>query len=482
MNKPFVGVALIGFFASFFIRFIALNQTLFANGWDTYFYLIQIQSLIDTGSMHSQEWTLLYPLLYVLSLLFEYVIAIKLLASLLAAFFTLSVLLIAYQHSESILAVVFVISLTLFSPELTYFAAQWPKNLLGIDLLLFMFLFLTKEHFKWALVFLVLGLFGHRLTAILGILLFSGWYLFSYFNAKIITLGFITIMTGLLIVNLLPGLFSIYDIQRLSNLFNTSLIISPLEFMHLLGSSKVPTYWQFELWVFYFQFILLGAYAIYTLINKKVNKGQFLLFLLLLLLWLPMYKFTLDGAAYRFFHTGALLALLIPVFSLKALLKTKHSNMGLMILSSVYIFFSFFSYKNYSPLRHDPPYKLYSNLTKKVKSQWEGNAKPELIIAHKSLAEYITFTTRIDAMPWLPEYKVEEGVLYRIGYFPLKQLAKFYLGNRLIFLKGNYGYLKETDWNYFLEQLKNNETEDVIEFHMDWKNPSRIRPSFLLKN
>ena len=482
MNKSFLWIVLIGTAISFLIRIIALNQTSFANGWDTYFYLVQIQSLFEEGKMHSEEWTLLYPLLYLLCLIFEYIAAIKILSSFIAAFFTLALALISYQNSKSLLVSSFIISLTLFSPELTYFTSQWPKNLLGIDLLLFMLLFLTKRQFKWAFLFVVLGFFGHRLTAALSIFLFAGWYLFDYLNVKTIGIGIIAIFITLAIIQFFPGLLSIYDFQRLTDLIGQSLIIPPLEFLKLFGTYKISIFWQVEIWVYFLAFIFLGLNLIKDIFNKTCRKSLSIIFLMLLLLWLPIYRFTLEGAAYRFFHSGVLLAFLIPSFMINKPIVNQISRIGITILSSILFLISLFSYKSYNPALHDPPYKLYDNMTNKIISECFINDKPELIIAHKSLAEYITFSTIVDAMSWLPEYKIDDKKLYRIGYCPLKQLSNFYLGNKIIFLSGNYGYLKETDWIFFLDRLKSNESTDVVELHLDWKNPSRIRPSYLLKN
>jgi hypothetical protein len=38
----------------------------------------------------------------------------------------------------------------------------------------------------------------------------------------------------------------------------------------------------------------------------------------------------------------------------------------------------------------------------------------ELVIAHHALAEYFTFTTDIDAMPWNPAYEIRPDQLWRI--------------------------------------------------------------------
>jgi hypothetical protein len=45
------------------LRFRALSVTPFANGWDSYFYLVQLKSWVEQGRMHSPEASLFYPYL-----------------------------------------------------------------------------------------------------------------------------------------------------------------------------------------------------------------------------------------------------------------------------------------------------------------------------------------------------------------------------------------------------------------------------------
>lgn len=482
MKKSFLWILIGATVASFLLRLASLSQTPFANGWDSYFYLIQLQSLVEKGQMHSEEWTILYPLLYLLNLIFDYVIATKVLSCLLAACFTTVLGLIAYINNKSIISSCLILSLTLFSPELTYFTAQWPKNLLGIDLFLLLFLFLTKRQFKWALVFLVLGLFGHRLTAILSILVFSGWYIFEHLNFKIIGISLLVFIVLLSIIQLFPGLISIYDYGRLADLLGQSLIIAPQEFLKLFNVNKVSTFWRVELWVYFLTFLLLGVKFVYDLLTKTYNKSLILIFVVLLVLWFPFYHFTLDGAAYRFYHAGVLISFLIPAILLPKSYNHKIIKASVITLSCILMIISLFSYTSYDHLRHDPPYNFYATISQQISTDWSDTDPPELIIAHKSLAEFITFSTRVDAMPWLPEYEIADDRLYRIGYFPLKQLAKFYLDEKVTFLLSNYGYLQEKDWNFYLQELEANENRDIIELHLDWKNPSQIRPSYLLNN
>ena len=44
---------------SFYNRYLSFTQTEYANGWDSYFYLVQLKSFIEQGYMHSEEWTIM---------------------------------------------------------------------------------------------------------------------------------------------------------------------------------------------------------------------------------------------------------------------------------------------------------------------------------------------------------------------------------------------------------------------------------------
>jgi len=118
----------------------------------------------------------------------------------------------------------------------------------------------------------------------------------------------------------------------------------------------------------------------------------------------------------------------------------------------------------------------------KLESYWMKNSKPELIIGHKSMAEIITYHTQVDVLPWQVEYEVEDDKLYRIAYLPFDRLYEYYLHEKPYQLAVNYYYMKESDWQLFLTNLKKHENAALYELHQNWKNPHEIRPAYLLKN
>jgi len=80
------GDVLVLFCLSFLFRYLALQQTTYANGWDAYFYLIQIKSWIEEGTMHSSDSSLIYPLMRVIDWFSDgYVLSFKLTSAFLAS-------------------------------------------------------------------------------------------------------------------------------------------------------------------------------------------------------------------------------------------------------------------------------------------------------------------------------------------------------------------------------------------------------------
>ncbi len=78
--------------ASALLRFWAFSQTPYANGWDSYFYLVQLKSLEETGRMHSPEASLIYPYLRLFYWMTgDYVLGMKVGTAILAGIFTASV-------------------------------------------------------------------------------------------------------------------------------------------------------------------------------------------------------------------------------------------------------------------------------------------------------------------------------------------------------------------------------------------------------
>jgi len=476
LSKPVVLGCLI-FLISSFIRWISLAQTEFGNGWDSYFYLVQLKSILTEGKMHSPEWTLFYPLLLLVNLFSpDPITSVKVLSSLLAGAFSALIYLYALKFCLKKEVALLVAAITFFSPELTYFTAQWPKNLLGIDLLLALLLAIAHNKRSLVIIFLVLGLFGHRMTALLGIGCVFYWLINKYLPLKFWIVAGIGLISLIMVTLIFPGIINLKDYQRVQNLISVTPQFSVSSFISTFGWEKISVFWLCELIAASILTLVLLVRESGLLIKKNRSDGLVIV-LLMITLWFPFYYWEISGAAYRFFHVGVSILPLILMFTINSL---QYKKPLAVIAITILCGLSLVSWKSYNPRLHDPPYTLYDKVTVKV-SIVIKHEKPELIIAHKSLAEFFTYSTGIDAMPWIPDYIIDDAKLWRIAVLPYPQLFTYYIKSVPTHLISNYYYISESQWQLFIKQLKQNENADLVKAHLTWHNPNEVRPDFLKK-
>ena len=125
------------FTSSFILRFYIYNKSPFANGWDSYFYIVQIKSYLEEGAMHSSRSSIFYPLLLFFKfLIVDYESTYKITSAFIVACFSLAFFRTAWYLSKKSNVAYIMGAYTLLSFQLTYFGAQYPKNLLGVVLFL----------------------------------------------------------------------------------------------------------------------------------------------------------------------------------------------------------------------------------------------------------------------------------------------------------------------------------------------------------
>ena len=137
----------------------AINRTEYANGWDGYYYLIQVQSFNNTGAMHSPEYSPVYlPVMALYAITGNYITSYKLSAVLIKALFVFSVFTLGFSLLRSkpdidrrtaFYTALFAGALSAMSPSLNYFFTQFPKNLLGFALLFFFMASVYRTSRSW---------------------------------------------------------------------------------------------------------------------------------------------------------------------------------------------------------------------------------------------------------------------------------------------------------------------------------------------
>jgi len=474
--------------ASALLRFWAFNQTPFATGWDSYFYLVQVKSLEETGAMHSPEASLIYPYLQICYWFTgDYVVGMKAGVALLCGIFTL---LVCRRGT----AFPFLGAWSMFSPQLTYLAAQYPKNLLGLVLFLAFIRALdwavTKSR-NWLILpvlLLIVNYFGHRMMFVLAVLYLLLWLLFRYKNQiprAAIKIGIaLGVAFGLFLLagQFFPGLAQVADLGRLSGTLSWQPQFAPWSFVQSFGLERIGGWWIFEIAMVIFWW--LAGIATWKSGRSVSNPALFWLCGLLLF---PFLEWSLTGLAWRMFLVFVLLLPLAFDFQ-----NIPQKNARVLFLTL--LVFSIFSWKSYSPALHDPDYALFQKVTKRAIDHLSKSlelldspapTKPELFIAHNALAEYFTFTTGTDAMPWLPEYTIDSTKLWRIAAGVHGQTLRYFAGAegalKIKDLGGRYFLLPEYVWQSALKNARKEGDAYFLQTAESWLNPHRFRPAFLLK-
>jgi len=273
---------------------------------------------------------------------------------------------------------------------------------------------------------------------------------------------------------------------RLSGTLSWQPQFAPLSFVQSFGLERISGWWLFEISMVLVCPLLLKFWRIKCFRDLGIGISNPALFWLCGLLLFPFLEWSLTGLAWRMF---LVFILLLPMAFDFQNISTKASKVSFMVLIAA----SFFSWKSYSPSLHDPDYSLFKKVTEQVEYQLSenfeptksSNPSPELFIAHNALAEYFTFTTGIDAMPWQPEYAVDSSRLWRIAVGVQGQNLRYFVGAENVLkiknLGGGYFLLPEYVWQSALKNARAEQDDYFLKTAESWLNPYRIRPAFLLK-
>lgn len=497
-----VGLALAT--ASALLRFWALSQTPFANGWDSYFYLVQLKSLSETGRMHSPEASLFYPYLRLFYWFSgDYVAALKAGTAVLSGAFTGMVFWAlspaggssggSINKNDSPVPVwsLPAAAFTLFSPQLTYFAAQYPKNLLGLVLLVAFAgsLFRMEQGGRlktpeaWILpaILLIVNYFGHRLSFALAVVFAAFWYVFQFkpsalFSLKRLLAAGTAIALFVAAGYFFRGSFSLADLGRFSGVFSPEPQFAPWSFVSNFGRDRISGWWLAEIAVTTLCWLPAAGFLLRKTGNAQ-TAGFRALFCLSAMMLFPFLEWSFTGIAYRFFLVFVLVTPLMVIVLPQDKIKLSGVIFVALIVSS------FFSWRSYNPKLHDPDYAVFAKVTASAQ-QFLSDKSPELVIAPNALAECFTFTTGTDAMPWLPEYEVDSSGLWRIAAGINLQTLRYYAepadGKRMRTLGWRHCLLPESVWQRAIGKAKAENDTVFLEDVRLWRNPSQIRPGWLL--
>ncbi len=424
--------------------------------------------------MHSNRLSLFYPLLLgVYYLVQDYELTYQTISALIVGLFSLQLYRLAAIQNQKSDAKYLVAGIALFSPMLTYVGAQFPKNLLGFIGLLFLLEFLFKKQYvKVALIFLV-NCFIHKMTAGLSIVLVALFLVFRLLPAYSRYL-FLGGMAFLALLVVFPELLASFSFDREGFAFNQASIPS-LSFIELMKES-ISISWTTEIVLINLLFLVILIIAI---VKEETSYYWYVTFGLFILLTLPILEWSPTSLSYRLLMGFVIIgSLTLSYFRFQIRTWMKYIGFLLMIVGGVHTAI------RYPSDKLDPPYNKYKVLTKKIEAL---GVEPELLIVHKSFAEYYTFRTGKDALPWLPEYELPTSRLWRIAYgVPVKTIYYysgeiFDLNHKVFKISPWYSMIREDIWRSFMHNVKEDDTELYNELNT-WRNPNTIRPSYLIQD
>lgn len=471
---------------AFLLRLLLFLDNPFVNGWDGYFYLVQLKSQIDEGAMHAPDSSPVYLLLRGLYFLTgDPVLAFKLMSALLAGVFTFAAGHLARKVSGRDVAGLFVAAWLCASPGLSFFAAQFPKNLLGMSLLMaFGSALFTRpgaeaaslSKFGLRLITFVLAFLSHRMTGALAMLLLA----FRSLTWKRLFWAIGATAAGLLLGFILPGLLHLSDFERLGSAFSPEPGLAPMRFTAALSEGAVPWIWHVEMWAGLSLFLWEGI-SLWLTRREAGSEFRFRLgwWLLCALLILPFWEMEYGEMGFRLYLAFLLMAPLLVAPRLRFAPGLNAALGALLLLIAALIWRD----AGYRPQQHDPPYARYARVSKAA-----GKVLPveaELLIAHKGLAEYFTFTEGTDALPWQPEYAIDSTRTWRIvANLDAMELHFFETPEeraRTQRLLLTYHLLREDDWQRVLSRMREEGDQGLLDQILTWENPHETRPDFLLR-
>ncbi|MEO9870088.1 EpsG family protein [Ekhidna sp.] len=459
---------------SFGLRMIVLNKSPYPNGWDGYYYVMQSHSWLTYGYLQSLDYSIIYPYFTFLSwLIGDYILAFKFGSALLGAALVSASCIIVRKHSNNWLLVLIIGCYLLFSPTLTFFIIQFPKNALGLIFFTFFLSSLISHSWKAILITFLFCIFSHRMIGGFCIILLV-IYSLKYIKLKWIILGFIV----LVIASLLPGIIHISDLMRFENQFSFIPQFAPFSFYRIM-EKDISLWWTLDLIIFT-SLVIVSIF--YYARNKEYQSDDLMSRIgwpaLLILCLLPFFVMDNGSMGYRFFLVAPVL------WSTYFLMKTKWKSKLVYPAFILLLCFSFFSHSSYDSSKYDPPNKLYSIVVKRLSENYNSQSY-SLVIVQKSLAEMIIYETSFDALNWNPpngeDYDKTLRIVSNLEFFHFTKYLEQGEIDMLQKLSQQYYAMPENIWRSYLERVYNAKDVTILELLKRGGNPLYDRPEYLTK-
>jgi hypothetical protein len=442
------------------LRFLAADQTVHPTGWDGYYYVMQVHSWIEFGHMQAPDSSLIYPFFALITFIMgDPVLGFKAGVAIIAGLLTVSVYYYLLSRNVASTTVCIACSYLVFSPLVTYFVLQFPKNALGLVFFVFFMASLKRPGIATAILFLCTVL-THRMTgafALLTVPLFVPWRWLAVGGIVVIALGF------------LPGIIHFSDIMRFKGQFTAMPHWAPFAFTKIYPTSLD--------WMFKTDLILLtaAAIAVIFMVRKKPSQELWVWLAVSVVSLFPFFSFIPGDVGHRFFMIAPVALMVLISLTLQ------RSN---FVIVALFLVLSIFSFRSYKPWYFDAPNIVYVQVIEKLVNRYDPEKYP-LVIAHKGLAEIIIFKTGFDALNWLSPEDMPVDQVLRISHnVTYRDFSRYLDKDQLGQVKSiapKYYALPESTWQEFIEKAKA-ENNPVVNRHIySGYNPMDERPYFIRK-
>jgi len=457
----------------------ATLQSPFANGWDSYYFLAQFRGLWETGRFHTPDANLLYALLAPVYIVTgDAVLAYKLVLAASAVGLIAGIITLARRLDAGPIIALAAGIWAALSPTLTFLAFQFPRQWIGFALLVWCLYGLHHGDWRiWAPT-LIAAFFAHRLAAAVGLAALATAGVARFRDRRTIWLGLAALALLAVASTVIPGVLNVRDWERLADTFQATPQWPPAAIIAWLRRDLVPEAWAVELHAAYL-ILAVGAGATTVRLVRVRPRPWFAWGISVAAFAAACPFFVVDGesAGYRLILVALGASPLIAAILLgNASPPTAATVGGALIAGSLSC-----AALVPPPTAYDPPYARYAAIADAAVALWDSDA-PELIIAHKGLAELTTFRTGIPAMSWEPEPTLDPTRTWRIASDIDAWEITDVLGDRADpqpkRLPGVHAWVREDVWRAF----RNAAPDDPNQLRTRaWSaaNPSRPRPAFL---
>jgi hypothetical protein len=452
------------------LRFLSGDQTEHPTGWDGYYYVMQVHSWMSSGHMQSPDFSLIYPYLTIMTFVTgDPVTGFKIGTALIAGLLTLSVYYYLLDRKVALTVICVACGYIAFSPLITYFILQFPKNAFGLAFFIFFMSSLKRPGIFTAILFLC-TILTHRMTGAFALIV-VGSLAVRHISWKWIVAGVVLVIA----VGFLPGIIHISDLSRLDGQLVPMPHWAPLAFTKIFPTSLD--------WLFKADLVLITIMTITCVVLVATNYPQFqpgawTWLLIVLISLFPFFSFKPGDIGHRFLMIAPIAVIVLISLTVKPF------RIPSLVVAGLFVVLSFFSWRSYVPRAFDAPNNSYVMIVDRLVDRYDATEYP-LVIAHKGLAEIIIYKTGFDALNWLPPEGMPTDSVLRICRNVINADFERYLDKedrrRVRAIAATYYVLPEATWQKFVDAAKKENKRAVMRRIFSGSNPMDPRPYFISK-